>query len=331
MRKTIQDILAVAQATVCRTWLADLHSQAVLSGIAPAVTSHDTPALFDWLIDAVSYQGIADAIATRYMDDHGRVRFHDLAVTLAAHPTCPRLASYWHFEDCRFAKTVYTCSEPVQIRGCPLPRHDLRNGHLNQTAYSLFLFIRDVCAGDLVNWIDQRLATADQTGAPDRPMRMRQALLEPLGCIYGVSGKVLSMAFSELLLGADSDRDRWVTTGASMVAVDTLVHNWLHRTGSLQRLGAEHSCGPGCYRPGGCASIIENAAQHIDARQFCSDGPAFFPRLLQKGIWMFCAQLGLDICNGNRIDDRHPCEQLDCPLFEGCERVPLRPVDQLHS
>ena len=38
------------------------------------------------------------------------------------------------------------------------------------------------------------------------------------------------MAFANLLLGADPSRERWVTTGASMVAIDTLVHNWLHRT-----------------------------------------------------------------------------------------------------
>jgi len=42
--------------------------------------------------------------------------------------------------------------------------------------------------------------------------------LEPLCCIHGVSSKVLSMAFANLLLGADPSRERWVTTGASMVA-----------------------------------------------------------------------------------------------------------------
>jgi len=32
-------------------------------------------------------------------------------------------------------------------RRCPLPRHALRNGRLNQTVYSLFLFMRDVAGG----------------------------------------------------------------------------------------------------------------------------------------------------------------------------------------
>ena len=109
-----------------------------------------------------------------------------------------------------------------------------------------------------------------------------------------------------------------------MVVVDTLVHNWLHRTGSLRRLGAEHAYGPACYRPSGCASIIEETARRIDARQFCPDGPAFFPRLLQKAIWMFCAEAHLGICNGNRIDDRDRCAQPACPLFVSCEREALR-------
>ena len=267
---------------------------------------------------------MSDAIASRYMDEHGRVSFYDLANALRTPLPCPRLQSYWHFEDCRFAKGAQTCSEPLHILNCPLPQHDLRNGRLNQTAYALFLFIRDICNGDLVAWIDDRLAVADQPGA-DRAARMRQALLEPLGCIYGISGKMVSLAAAAALLrGADPDRERWVTIGASMVVVDTLVHNWLHRTGCLRRLGAEHAIGPTCYGPNGCAAIIEYAAHQIDARQFCPDGPASFPRRSSELIWRFCANLGLDICNGNRIDDGKACDRATCPLFGHCERVPLR-------
>ena len=38
------------------------------------------------------------------------------------------------------------------------------------------------------------------------------------------------MALSSILLAAPKDRSRWQEAGASMVAVDTLVHNFLHRT-----------------------------------------------------------------------------------------------------
>jgi hypothetical protein len=48
----------------------------------------------------------------------------------------------------------------------PAANHHLRNGRLNQLAYSLFLFVRDVADGDLVGWIDNQLAAADGPG-PD--------------------------------------------------------------------------------------------------------------------------------------------------------------------
>jgi hypothetical protein len=54
-----------------------------------------------------------------------------------------------------------------------------------------------------------------------------------------------------------SSGDAEDAVGASMITIDTLVHNFLHRTGILHRLDAEHTYGMACYRPGGCASVIE--------------------------------------------------------------------------
>jgi hypothetical protein len=47
--------------------------------------------------------------------------------------------------------------------------------------------------------------------------------------------------------------------------------------------------------------------------------------VLQIAIWRLCAQNGLNLCNGNRIDDRYRCRNAECPLFVDCERVPLKP------
>src|SRR5262249_16628575 len=142
-----------------------------------------------------------------------------------------------------------SCAEPSCISDCPVPGLPLRNGHLHQLAYSFFLFIRDVADGDLVGWIDQRLAGADTETSPDHRLSLGRAVIEPLSSVYGVSDKVLNMAFSDLLLGAGGDRPLWSAAGASMVAIDTLVHNFLHRTGVLHRLGATHPYGSGCYGP----------------------------------------------------------------------------------
>jgi hypothetical protein len=95
--------------------------------------------------------------------------------------------SYWHFHGCRYNKGSRTCAEPDHIGGCPLPSHDLRNGHLNQAAYSLFLFIRDIADGDLIGWIDDQLQAANSPPGPDRLARMAAALIEPMKEIYGVS------------------------------------------------------------------------------------------------------------------------------------------------
>jgi hypothetical protein len=108
-----------------------------------------------------------------------------------------------------------------------------------------------------------------------------------------------------------------------MIAVDTLVHNFLHRTGILQRFEAEHSYGSACYRPRGCAEIIETVAGEIDAGQFDRRFPTTFPRFVQYAIWRYCSQQGLDICNGNQIDDRKPCENVQCALYPACDRITL--------
>jgi hypothetical protein len=292
-------------------------------GVRAAMGKSETAAAFDWLIAALSYQGIADQIAYDYMEQHGYVRWDDINQKLALNPGCPKLKSYWHFHGCHYTKLGRSCAEPDHISRCPLPRHDLRNGHLNQIAYSLFLFIRDIADGDLIGWIDQRLQAANTPAGPDRLARMRNAVIAPLREIYGVSDKVLTMALSSILLGAPKKLRLWHEVGASMIAVDTLVHNFLHRTGILHRFGADHAYGSACYRPGGCAEIIETVAGRIDASAFNPTFPAMFPRFVQHAIWRYCAQSGLDICNGKRIDDRKSCENVYCQIHNICDRFAL--------
>jgi hypothetical protein len=202
--------------------------------------------------------------------------------------------------------------------------HDLRKGRLNQTAYSLFLFIRDVADGDLVSWIDRQLQEANDPPGPDRLARMQASLIEPLREVYGLSDKVLTMALSCILLGVPKKMSLWIEVGGSMIAIDTLVHNFLYRTGILHRFDAKHPYGLACYRPGGCADIIQAVAEQIDARQFNAPFPKTFPRFVQHAIWRYCSLSGLDVCNGNRIDDSRRCENKDCRVRLMCDRVALR-------
>jgi hypothetical protein len=133
--------------------------------------------IFDWLMHELSHQGISDAVADGYIDRHGNVTCADIERSLASNPGCYKLQGYWAFTDCRYHKGFQTCAAPDEFGDCPLPRHRLRNGRLNQTAYSLFLFIRDIAGGDIVGWIDQQLA--DQPGATNLAAA-RAALIDPL-------------------------------------------------------------------------------------------------------------------------------------------------------
>jgi hypothetical protein len=146
--------------------------------------------------------------------------------------------------------------------------------------------------------------------------------------VYGVSDKVLAMALSQLLLCAGRHRPIWFEVGTNLIAIDTLVHNFLHRTGILGRFCAAHPYGLGCYQPGGCETIVRAIAEHIDAREFNLAFPAIFPRFVQGAIWRYCADSGLDVCNGNRIDDDAPCNNAHCQLFRHCDRTALRDSDK---
>jgi hypothetical protein len=302
----------------------DLRADLRDNGVLAAVNDHDTARLFDWLMSVLSFQGIADRLAEDFIYKHGNVGWSDIELALAESPPCPKLGGHWLFNDCRYHKTSRTCTEPDHIAACPLPGHPLRNGHLNQTAYSLFLFIRDVADGDLVQWIDQQLATADAKAAMN-VATARAALIGPLRNIYGVSDKVLAMALSALLMGAGNRRPLWFKVGATFIVIDTLVHNFLHRTGILQRFAASHPYGSGCYQPGGCGEILEQIAARIDASAFNPAFPKVFPRFVQSAVWRYCAEGELDICNGNRIHDAYRCDNVYCRLHAICDRIALKP------
>jgi hypothetical protein len=148
-RSAIDHAVRVVHSVCCLAGAASLidniRADLRAEGISSAIRSHDTATLFDWLVAALSYQGISNQVAAEYMERHGSATWADIDQKPGQGVTCPRLTSYWHFYDCRYAKISRTCSEPDYIDACPLPTHQLRNGRLNQMAYSLFLFIRDIC------------------------------------------------------------------------------------------------------------------------------------------------------------------------------------------
>ena len=221
------------------TFLADIRAEIVSAGIDIAVNRRDTPTIFDWLLRHSAIRASRTGCAQLHRAKRRRV--------LVGHPSqivgltdLSTLRQYWTFSDCRYNKTSFSCSEPEHIDSCPLPSHRLRNGRLNQTAYSFFLFVRDIAKSDFVGWIDAQLASQSDPmagGLNVHPTPNPEPLLGPLRNVYGVSDKILTMALSGLLLGASSGRRHWFEAGSSMIAIDSLVHNFLHRTGILGRCG----------------------------------------------------------------------------------------------
>ena len=306
-------------------YLAQVRSNAREHGLSRAVANGDNEVLFDWLMNCFSYQGVSDAVATSYIDTHGNVTFAELAQLMTDQPSaCSKLADFDSFVACGYQKWTSSCNRPRLSKTCLVPRFDLRKGQLNQSAVSLFLFLRDRCDGNLVGFMDSLLEKANRRGHPDRVAIMRAALTSELTKIFGVSQKLINMAFADLLVGADRTRRRWVEVGASMVAVDSLVHNFLRRTGIHHRYDTNHSFGEACYGPNGCASIIDRIAREIDCSVFDPANPIYFPRLVQHAIWAFCAEAHHGKCNGRVIDDTSRCRQKDCILFGRCGRIPLR-------
>jgi hypothetical protein len=63
------------------------------NSLAAAIERHDTARLFDWLVEALSYQGIANRIAHDYMRRHGKARWVGIKASLARSPSAPSCAA----------------------------------------------------------------------------------------------------------------------------------------------------------------------------------------------------------------------------------------------
>jgi hypothetical protein len=85
--------------------------------IRTAIARHDTPTLFDWLIDAVSYQGISDRVAYDYLEQHGGITWRDIEQSLSPANSRPRLAARTRTISRRGEKVSSRRVEVVVARG----------------------------------------------------------------------------------------------------------------------------------------------------------------------------------------------------------------------
>src|SRR4051812_14571201 len=97
-------ILQTCHASPDLFYLRRLRTDLTRTGIKAAVAAHDTPALFGWLMDVLSYQGVSDAVAWAYMEQHGRITWGDIDAALNQNPSCPKLRSYTGLSGCQYSK-----------------------------------------------------------------------------------------------------------------------------------------------------------------------------------------------------------------------------------
>src|SRR3982751_1742405 len=62
----------------------------VTSRLSSAIVEHDTAFLYGWLVEACSYQGVSDAVAAAYMDQHGRLQWQDVERAFAKPVGCAK-------------------------------------------------------------------------------------------------------------------------------------------------------------------------------------------------------------------------------------------------
>ena len=71
--------------------LDDTRASLAAEGVRAAIRKRKTAPVFDWLIATLSYQGIADAIASDYMQRHGCVTWRAIKRKLNHGATCHKL------------------------------------------------------------------------------------------------------------------------------------------------------------------------------------------------------------------------------------------------
>ena len=229
------------------------------------------------------------------------------------------------YRDCGYRKTAGTCRNPTALPDYPVPALPLRKGDLNQSpsrsSTSCAIAVRVISSASSMG----SLLPVDQADLVDPIEAKRDRLLAEFSVLHAVSAKLIAMMLSSLLHGGGSQRPGWLKVGRSLVTIDSLVHNFLHRTGVLVAFDQVHRYRPACHGPRGCATVIYQLADRIDAREVNPAYPQIFPRFIEFAIWAFCAETRSDICNGRQIDDRFPCTRMDCPVGSRCARIPLRP------
>ncbi len=277
--------------------------QAILNQMIHGKPQHKSIKLYQYLLKSFLFAGGGDQsnlayyAKQRYKPTYNRVK---RAIKAAQ---CPKLASFEAFKGCGYRKTTNKCHEPAFLGTCPLTRFDMKRGALNHMAFSLYFFLREVCGGDFYAYVRGHFGQEELSDKAT--IELLHGFIGKVTSIANVGPKLAHMALSSLFLTRYPGWD-YRRVGLHMIAVDSLVHNFLHRTGILDGYQLQHAYGPRCHGQTGCMGVIQDLASRIDCREFNPTLPAHFPRFVQYHMWAYCAKDGENVCNLNQCKPGKP-------------------------
>lgn len=267
------------------------------------------------LFEIANYQGMSDRAASSWLSTNGNPDFQELALRLP-HERCECAGSVDGISRCGYLRSQRVCKHPALLARCIVPTIPARKGQLARLAVALNYWAAELPHRSLGTWARSKLKRGE-------PRAGGAAMVEDLKRLPGVSDKVASMIASDVAIGLSTGSDALLRAGASLIVVDSLVHNMLQRTGAILAVGKPHAFGSGCYALGGCHELIVSFSETIDAHTYNPAWPRLAPRMLQHALWRFCAGSELNICNGNQIPAGRKCESGCCPAANHCARLAL--------
>jgi hypothetical protein len=323
----VKQIILAHQKLFIDTYLTDSSEiELILQQMIQGKPQHKSIKLYQYLLKSFLLSGGGDQSNQGYYAKQKVKPTFNRVKRAVKSGQCRKLADFETFKGCGYRKGAKSCSDPAFLKTCPLPTFDMKRGALNHMVFSLYFFLRDVCQGDFYTFARDHFRECqpfDRTTT-----ELLDGFIRKVAAIANVGPKLAHMALSCLFLTACPGWD-YRHVGEQMIAVDSLVHNFLHRTGILHDYRLDHPYGSRCHAQDGCLGVIQDLARHIDCREFNPSLPAHFPRFVQYHIWAYCGQSGENICNGNKCKPGKPNPA--CVLYQQqlcAELPPQRPAQQ---
>lgn len=159
---------------------------------------HKSIKLYRYLLGSFIFAGGGDqANYSYYAKQRVKPTFNRIKRALQT-VRCPKLVNFEGFTGCGYQKTEPHCREPAFLNSCPLPTFDMKRGSLNQMAFSLYFFLRDVARGNFYAHTRQHFGEGRLTDEEVNTLLL--SFIGKVTKIANVGPKLAYMALSGLFL-----------------------------------------------------------------------------------------------------------------------------------